>query len=223
MNNAPGVIAALSWEAACLPRALAQHCSGMGRERVSQAAQALIDQGATGLVSFGSAGALSGQLSSGDLILPETIVGPGGQSWSTDDSWREAIAHACPADNVFSGTLACTDQVVGTPQAKSKLRAGSDALAVDMESAVVAEMAAQAGLPCVVIRSVVDEANQSIPQPVVAACDAFGQVRIGAFLLALVKQPGLLRSLPGLGRAQKRSAASLRQAGAALARVMSGD
>ncbi len=47
--------------------------------------------------------------------------------------------------------------------AKATLRAASGALAIDMESAAVAEAAAEAGVPFLVLRVIADPADRAIP------------------------------------------------------------
>jgi nucleoside phosphorylase len=54
----------------------------------------LIADGATGLVSFGIAGALSPELGTGDLILADLIANDIGEVWQTHQPWVDALLRA---------------------------------------------------------------------------------------------------------------------------------
>lgn len=54
----------------------------------------LIGEGATGLVSFGIAGALSPELKAGDLIVADVVANDIGEAWQTHQPWLEALLSA---------------------------------------------------------------------------------------------------------------------------------
>jgi nucleoside phosphorylase len=60
----------------------------------------LIAEGATGLISFGIAGALSPDLKTGDLIIADTVANDIGEVWQTHQLWVDAVRSAIvPANN----------------------------------------------------------------------------------------------------------------------------
>jgi hypothetical protein len=64
---------------------------------------------------------------------------------------------------IHTGRVVTTDHVVLTSEEKHGLGRAYDAVGVEMESAVVAELADKASLPFVVVRVVLDEASFSLP------------------------------------------------------------
>jgi adenosylhomocysteine nucleosidase len=60
----------------------------------------LIGEGATGLISFGIAGALSPELRTGDLIVADMVANDIGEVWQTHQPWLDALRAAiAPARN----------------------------------------------------------------------------------------------------------------------------
>jgi len=141
------------------------------------------------VVSAGVCGALDPGLRRGDLVLPETVVGPLGDSRAVDPDahrrWRQALDR--PA---HIGALLTARQVAATPAAKAALRGRSGAVAVDMESALILAAAEAAGCPALVVRAVSDAAGESVP----------------AGLDELLTPEGGVRRLRAVGRALTRPA-----------------
>lgn len=163
--------------------------SGVGEWRAEQAAQALVDAGVSGLMSWGCAGGLSPALQAGALCLPESIVTIEGQRWVTDVHWRHAMAQALGARPLFHGTLAHAAQVMSCSDAKHRLAASTGALATDMESAAVARVAQRHGLPLLVVRSVVDPLRLTLPAVIVDHVDHSGHVPLTPLLRGLLRRP----------------------------------
>ena len=82
-----------------------------------------------------------------------------------------------------------------TPQQKQALFARTGAVAVDMESAAIAEVAASRGLPFVAVRAVLDPAARSLPQSAVGAVDSSGRLLVKDLVRALLRHPA---DLPGV-------------------------
>ena len=70
-------------------------------------------------------------------------------------------------------------------------------MAVDMESLGVAEIAAHAGVPFVILRALADPAERALPKAAAEGLDDQGNVRLGAVLWSLLRDPS---QLPGLIR-----------------------
>jgi len=159
----------------------------------------LIARGADAIVSFGIAGAIDPALKPGTLLLPEAVIAQAdGASFATDNQWRERIAgrSAC-----IDGRLLTLAEAVTTPAAKAGLFKKTGAVAVDMESAIAGRLAAERGLPFLVVRAIADDAGQSLPDAALAGVDAEGVVRPWATLAALMRRPGDIGALMRLGRA----------------------
>ena len=113
------------------------------------------------IVSAGVCGGLDPALAQGDLVLPESIIGP------TDELLNVTPSHHRAAEalalSVSTGRLITTREVIRTPEAKATLFARTGAVAADMESSLIVSMAAAAGLPSLVVRAVSDAATESSP------------------------------------------------------------
>jgi nucleoside phosphorylase len=159
--------------------------SGPGPERAASAATAALASGASGLLSFGLAGALRADLEPGAVLLPLRVRSAAGASFDVDPQWHAALAAAVRQ----SGLAPTLDDLLSVPSALTaaadKARAGaSGATAADMESAAIAAVAARAGARFVALRVVVDAAGDELPPDIERWVDERGERRIGAALSA---------------------------------------
>ena len=163
--------------------------SGMGSAAAVRAAGALVDAGATALVSWGLAGGLDPALRAGTICLPTVVVSRDGPTFSTDLHWREIFTAAMsPRLTVASGKLLTNPVAIESVAAKAAAFGETGAVAVDMESAGVAQIAALNKLPFIAVRAIVDTAGDTIPRAVMAASSK-GRVRLAQLLVGLVRSP----------------------------------
>lgn len=172
--------------------------SGMGWAPALGAARALMASGATALASVGTAGALDPALGCGAIVLPEEVVSLEGPPVPADPLWRYALAQTLPREHVYGGRLLGTRRPLGSRLDKAIARRETRAVAVDMESAAIARVAADAGAPFLAVRVIVDTAGEDLPRAVLAASG-------GA-------SPSLLKLLVGLARAPRDIGALIRLA-----------
>lgn len=153
-----------------------------------------IKRGCRNIVSFGVAGGLAPMLRAGDCIVASSVIDRG-KRHPTDAEWSRKLRNAVP--NASSGTVAGTDSPVSDPAAKRQWHARTGAAAVDMESHVVARLAAAHGLPFAAVRVIVDPAHRSVPAAALAGMRPDGSTDVSAVLRALVACPsetlGLMR------------------------------
>lgn len=222
-----GIITALTQEAACLTESVPEPeqptpldddfliiVSGAGAERASRAAARLIDAGAGALISFGFAGALAEHLDTGHVLVPDGIVTDRGR-FAPSAAWRNAVLRVLepgPAV-VHGGAVACCDDVVSSPLEKRALHQRTGAVAVDMESAAVTAAAGKYGLPCLVVRTVLDTTRMTLPRAIMECSDPYGRVYSLALVRALVARPRLLPPLFELARALRAATTTLRWLG----------
>lgn len=178
-----GVVAALEAEARTLGVAVRRHdglaslgggallaVSGMGATQAAPAARRLVEAGASALMSFGLAGGLDPALDPGTVVLPSEVISRDGARFPTSAEWRRqlslAVAEMTP---VASGALLTSVQPIDLAELKAAAFRETGAVAVDMESASVAEVAAAHDLPFMAVRVIVDGAADVLPQAVLAA------------------------------------------------------
>ena len=154
------------------------------------------------LISFGLAGGLDPALPPGALLIPATVLAEDGQ-WETDPILTARLGGPTP------GVLFGDGSILATAAAKAALHARTGAVAVDLESAAVARIAARHGLPFAVLRAVCDPAGRDLPRAALVALD--GQGRIGALrvAVAILARPGEIPGLIALGRDAARARLAL--------------
>jgi adenosylhomocysteine nucleosidase len=199
-----GVVTGSRAEARCLPGVVGRIvCSGSDPARARRESERLAGE-VEGLVSFGLAGALAPGLRAGELLLPHEVIAPDGRRLATDAVWRARLASRAAAR---SGPLLGSEALIESAAAKAALHRASAAVALDMESHVVALVASAASLPFVVIRAIADPADQALPAAARFALDAEGRVRVLALAAAVLRRPG---DLPALLRLARQSGTGLR-------------
>jgi hopanoid-associated phosphorylase len=212
-----GVITGLARESACFeifppkdrPRLA---CAGARPDAARAAAQRLVDQGCGALVSFGLAGALDPELRVGTIVLASEVASSFGAAYATDEAWRVRLAQKL-GDQIpaVTGRLAGVDQPVCSAAAKAALRDGLGAIACDMESHAVADVAFARGVPFLVFRVIGDGADQAVPPWLSGAIDEHGWPRIGAILARLVRHARDCGAVWALARDSARALAVLRR------------
>jgi hypothetical protein len=166
------------------------------------------------VISGGVCGALAPDLSAGDLVLPESVLGPDGERLNvTPTPHRRALDLAGSAR---AGLLATAREVVATAEAKAALFARTGALAVDMESSLILAHAAAAGCPALVVRGVSDTAAEGLPPELMDLVTPAGKLR-PVRALALLTRPRVLPRALALRQATRRALAAVARLLAALA------
>lgn len=233
--SAVGVVAALASEARALgpsmPRdgnpplsELAQlgegsllALSGIGYAAAAAAAQALVDAGVTALMSFGMAGGLDPELVPGSVVIPCELLSSDGERYAACRAWREQVAGAVGhVRAVAEGNLLSSAHALETPAEKAAAFRNSGAVAVDMESAAVAQIAARLNLPFIAVRVIVDSAADALPRAVVAASRS-GRVRFARLIGGLILAPREIAAMVRLAQRHRIAMHSLRAIGAHLA------
>ena len=187
-------------------------CCGASTARAAALARTLVDQGAAGLFSFGTAGALQPGLSPGTVVIASEIVGTAGETFEVDGDWTARLdSELRPALDTVSAPIAGTEGPVGDVEAKAALGKSSGAAAVDMESHAVARIGAAAGLPVTAVRAIVDPAERPLPSALLSALSSDGRPRAGQILMESLGRPSDLPALVRLSWDYRRALRSLRR------------
>ncbi len=162
-------------------------------ERLTEA----IAKGASGIVSFGIAGALVPLLKIGDVVVATHVV-HGDERYPTDPQWTALIRQKLP--RAVPGVIAGHDQIVSHVDGKRRLLSLTGAYAVDMESHIAARLASRAGIPFVAIRTISDAANRGLPPAAQMPLTPKGRIRLRSVLGSLAAEPTQLPDLLRTGR-----------------------
>jgi hopanoid-associated phosphorylase len=212
-----GALVGMRSEASLLPFDVRATCSGGMVERARVLAEQMLDDGAEALLSFGIAGGLVAGLAPGDLVVG-TGVELGGAVLVADPTWCRRLSRLLPGSQ--TGLVAASAAVAGTPDAKRQLREATGALAVDLESASVAEACLARGRPFAVLRAIADPVHRRIPPAALVGLRPDGTVDANAVIAGLLQRPGDLLVLLTLALESRRAlsalGAAVRQLGPAL-------
>lgn len=147
------------------------------------AARLLVAEGAEALVSFGLAGGLQPLLRHGKILIPGEIRLLTGERLPTDPELSKRLGG--PTEHAILGG----DQIVIEPSAKLLLWKQTGGAAVDLESAAVAKVAGEYGLPCAALRVICDPASRRLPAAALSGLDSAGRIALGRVLRALAVRP----------------------------------
>lgn len=166
------------------------------------------------VISAGVCGALDPAVSCGSLVLPETVIGPRGERYGAAVAHhrRHAAALSGHGMRFAIGALVTVPDVAATPEAKTKLREATGAIAVDMESVLILRAASEAGCPGLVLRGVSDGAGDSLSPELAALMTAEGRVLKARAAETVLRHPGILPKALKLWRATRGALAAVAEA-----------
>jgi adenosylhomocysteine nucleosidase len=174
-------------------------CSGAGGINAQAASRLLIAQGATRLISWGCAAALSDSLQPGDLILADSLIDAEGYTDANacvSPDWHSyTTARLSTFLQVHTGGLAESHSIVATRSDKTRLHTQTGAVALDMESIAIARIAQQNNLPFLAIRVIADPANMNLPKAINHSLNNEGDIVLTKLLSYMILHP---TELPGL-------------------------
>jgi len=187
-----GIITGLTAEARLAAPLGTARAGGGTPAGATQAAEQLVREGATALISFGLAGGLNPALPPGTLVVPACVVTPS-HTYPTHPALCARLGG--PRHSLFAGVILAV-----TAAEKSCLHAAFQADAIDLESGAVAAVAAAHFLPFAVLRAICDPATTTLPPAAVTALSANGAIAPVRVAAALLAHPGQIPALIRLGR-----------------------
>jgi adenosylhomocysteine nucleosidase len=185
--------------------------TGVGVQRAAAAAAALGDARRFVLfVSTGCAGGLAPELRAGDLVLTTTVVDDDGHEAAAVDAESRAQARLAAHDaglRSTEGPVLCSQTALGA--AAKRAAAAGGAIAVEMEAAALAARAADAQVPFLSVRAVLDGVEDDLTAPGALVDPASGGVRPLAVAAYVATHPSAVAQLMNLQRLQRAARASL--------------
>jgi adenosylhomocysteine nucleosidase len=120
------------------------------------------------------------------------------------------LAHGNTQALIVEGALLSLAEPLTTPLSKSQAWARTGAIAIDMESFAIAQVAADQGVKFAVARVVVDTAADRLPGLVLQATDVRGEVDYRRLASGLLRRPPELLALLRLAQRYRVALHSLR-------------
>jgi len=159
------------------------------------------------VLTCGFAGGLNPDLKLGDVVFEITNRQPaiGNELEPRDlDGYEMLVAAGAKPVKFF-----CADRIATTVAEKQKLRAETGADAVEMESAAIAAVCRERGIPCTTLRVISDPANEDLPLDFNALAKPDKNLDYGKLFLAIAKSPGKIGALMELQKKTKFAAERL--------------
>lgn len=178
---------------------------GIGPNAAAKAAGLMLFQKIDCLISWGTAAALNEDVFMGDLIIPEYIHSESGDLYKTDPVSSCNLKKKIDSGQVkmHTGLLAETGVVLENTAQKAELARKTGAIAADMESAAIMRVAQNNSLPCIAVRTVVDESDNAVPAELARHIDIFGDPDIAGMITEFLLRPRLIRNSYSLFRGMK--------------------
>lgn len=142
---------------------------GVGKKQAQAGVGRVLDarhwSSGDGLLLLGFAGGLDPSLKVGDLLVPTSYYQESGALLLADtEMWQQArLAAAESTIPVVQGNTLTVDEVVSTPAGKKELYQLHQVSSVNMEDYWVAEAAAEAQVPFLSVRAILDPVYQELP------------------------------------------------------------
>jgi adenosylhomocysteine nucleosidase len=160
-------------------------CRTAGSE-LEAIADSAVRQGYRGMISFGVAGGLASQLRAGDWIVASSIREEHTVR-QTDAVWSRKLLGMI--DGAIHAPIVGVDSPIAEPAKKRELYRATGAAAVDMESHVVARVAAKHKLAFAALRVVVDPAHRAVPPAALIDMRPDGRPNVSAMLREVMTRP----------------------------------
>jgi adenosylhomocysteine nucleosidase len=168
------------------------------------------------VIGVGYAGALVDGLDTGHLVLPREICreteGQAGPIFAVDGDIFTASRRALSSESFVSEGRLVTVEQARTDAAQKRAAARTfGAVAVDMESAGLAEFCCEQSIPFLVLRAVLDPVHTTVPDPA-AFLDRSKRISKRKVASYVMRRPQAVRELSTLAANAKRARQSLNKA-----------
>ena len=196
---------------------------GIGRNNAIKATNYLLKSLKINLlISSGIAGGMRQGISVGDLIMAENVSYSKQSDFENGELQLESdfpckkevvqLAKQLSSDlelKSHCGNILTVDKVISQAKTKRKIGEQNSFLAVDMESAAIAEVACEKGVEFAAIRSISDDIEDDLEIDYDGIISSEGKVRVSNLALKVMKDPRQLAILRRLNRQTKTAAKRL--------------
>ena len=181
---------------------------GAGDTRRTESLVVDAAQDAKCLVSFGVAGGLAPHLNPGDVILSAEVIGDD-RRWQPTDSFRASVASLARQIGAVDGSVLGSRDILATEDGKARAWRETGALAVDLESAIVARAAEAAGIPFLVLRTIADPVRRELPPAALIPLAEDGTPAFSRVVAEVLRRPRQIAALFGLARETRQALTAL--------------
>src|ERR1700751_743490 len=151
------------------------------------------------LVSFGIAGGLAPELEAGTVVVSGEVVS-GKHQWAVEPNYMRRLSDFAHSIGAIRGPVLGATSILATRTEKKHAWTTTRALAVDLESEIVARVATALGIPFIVLRSIADTAQRDLPPASLIPLSADGKPDLLGVLGAVLRGPFQVAGIIGLAR-----------------------
>jgi adenosylhomocysteine nucleosidase len=169
--------------------------SGPGQQAAAQATEAVITAHRPGwVIAAGFAGGLTAEVQRYHIVMADSVVDTKGNRLAIDLKVDPASLEKSP--NVHVGRLLTADRIIRRPEEKRNLGEKHQALAVDMETAAVAEVCRRQHVRFLAVRVISDSVDETLPEDVERMLgQQTGAAKMGAVVGTLWRRPGSFKDM----------------------------
>lgn len=138
-------------------------CCGPGKKGVDKAMLHMTYHDVQGLISWGFAGGIVSDMTTGKLVIPKQIIHPHGPTLDTNHPWHDNIMQGLEELTPSTAPIMHSDDILKTKTQKTFGNLRTHAVAVDQESFYVASWAHQLRLPMLSVRVILDDYMTTLP------------------------------------------------------------
>jgi adenosylhomocysteine nucleosidase len=151
------------------------------------------------LVSFGIAGGLAPELKAGTVVVSGEVLSEK-HHWAIEPSVRQQLSQFARSIGAVEGKVLGATAILATQTEKERAWVGTRAIAVDLESEIVARTATALGIPFIVLRSIADTARRDLPPASLIPLTVGGKPDLWKVFSAVLRRPFQLAGMIGLAR-----------------------
>ena len=151
------------------------------------------------LVSFGIAGGLAPELTAGTIVVSGEVVSDT-QRWAIQPPVRRQLSQFAQSIGAVEGLVLGATSILATQTEKERAWVATHALAVDLESEIVARTATALGIPFIVLRSIADTARRDLPPASLIPLTVDGKPDLLKVFSVVLRRPFQLTGMIGLAR-----------------------
>ncbi len=160
------------------------------------------------LVSFGIAGALAPDLKAGTVVISGEVVTER-YRWTVAPPLCRQLTEFARSVGAVYGPVFGSSSIITTTTGRKRARAMTQALAVDLESEIVAITATTLGLPFIVLRAIADTARRDLPPASLVPLRADGKPNVSRVFAAILRRPFQLADIIGLAQETRMALSAL--------------
>jgi hypothetical protein len=160
------------------------------------------------LVSFGIAGGLAPELKAGTVIVSGEVISEQCR-WAIPARYRRQLTEFAHSIGAIEGPVFGARSILATKAEKRCAWAMTRSLAVDLESEIVARIAATLGLPFIVLRAIADTAHRDLPPASLVPLSPDGRPHFSGVFASVLRRPFQLAEMIGLAQEARAALSAL--------------